>query len=53
MELKLSKSVMIDLVFYSFCYDLVFNYFLRDFCQAMCSKFGCNFFFFFACSILD
>ena len=28
MELKLSKFVMIDLVFYSFCYDLVFNYFL-------------------------
>ena len=32
MELKFSKSVMIDLVFYSLCYDLVFNYFLGDFC---------------------
>ena len=32
MELKLSKSVMIDLVFYSFCYDIVFNYFLGDLC---------------------
>ena len=32
MELKLSNFVRIDLIFYTFCYDLVLIYFIGDFC---------------------